>query len=116
MALAMHPTPWCVDCEYRNPWGHVSDRIDDVLAAWSLIAPFIAGLLSFRKGWLVPIFVVIATLITQPLGGVAWWSLRENEGPMIMIIGLPVCTFCFGLGRIIHLLFEVRPPSSSVQA
>jgi len=102
LALTIHPTPWCVDCEFSNPWGHVSDRLDDILDAWLSIAPFIAGLFAFRKGWLVPVCMVLATLITQPFGGVAWWSLLNNEGPVIVILGLPACAFCFFLGYCIR--------------
>ncbi len=98
IALSLHPTPWCFNCEFSNPWGHVSDRIDDILGAWLLIAPFIAGLFAFKKGWLVPVSMVLATLITQPLAGVAGWSLRTNEGPIIVILGLPACAVCLLLG------------------
>jgi hypothetical protein len=102
IAFSVHPTPWCADCEFPDPWGHVYDRIDDILGLWSLTAPFIAGVLGLRKGWLVPICVVFATLITQPLGGVPLWSLVRNEGPTIVILGLPICAFSFGVGNVIH--------------
>jgi hypothetical protein len=102
VALTIHPTPWCVACEFSNPWGHVGDRLDDILGAWSLVAPFVAGLFALNKGWLVPVCVVLATLITQPLGGVAWWSLLNNEGPAIVILGLPACAVCFLLGYCIR--------------
>jgi hypothetical protein len=101
-AFTLHPTPWCVDCEFPNPWGHVHDRMDDILDLWSLTAPFISGVLGLRKGWLVPIFIVLATLIAQPLGGVPLWSLVGNEGPMIIILGVPICVFSFGVGNVIH--------------
>lgn len=97
-ALAIHPTPWCVDCEFSNP----SDRLDDILGAWSLAASFVAGLFAFNKGWLVPVCVVLATLIALPLGGVAWWSLLNNEGPAIVILGLPACAACLLLGYCIR--------------
>jgi hypothetical protein len=29
------------------------------------------------------------------LGGVAWFSLRENEGPFILALGLPITAACF---------------------
>jgi hypothetical protein len=98
IALSVHPTPWCFDCEFSNPWGHVNNRLDDILGAWLLIAPFIAGLFAFKKGWLVPASMVVATLVTQPLAGVPGWSLRENEGPIIVILGLPACAVCLLLG------------------
>ena len=52
---------------------------------WLLIAPFLAGVFPVKRGWLVPVVTVLALLATQPLGGVAWWSLRENEGPFILL-------------------------------
>jgi hypothetical protein len=51
---------------------------------------------------LVPICVVLCLLATQPLGGVAWWSLRENEGPFILTFGLPTTAVCFGVGYLLH--------------
>jgi hypothetical protein len=103
VAMSIHPVPWCVDCEFPNPWGHIANRTDDFLCAWALIAPFIAGLFEFKNGWLVPACIVIFTLITQPLGGVPWWSLLANEGPLIVIIGLPTCMGCFILGKLLRL-------------
>jgi hypothetical protein len=32
----------------------------------------------------------MAHLLTQPIGGVALWSLLSIEGPMIVVLGLPV--------------------------
>lgn len=102
IALSIHPTPWCIDCEFPNPWSHISDGGDVVLTVWLLIAPFLAGLFALRRGWLVPVGMVLALLITQPLGGVAWWSLRENEGPFILILGLPTCAACFAFGQLVR--------------
>ena len=101
-ALCVHPVPWCFDCEFPNPWGHVYSKVDDALSAWLLIAPFLVGLFSFRRGWLVPMWMVFALLVTQPLGGVAWWSLRDNEGPIIILLGVPLCTACFGVGHLVR--------------
>ncbi len=43
-------------------------------------------------------FEVIAFICTQPLGGVALWSLIHNEGPFIVLLGTPVFAALFGLG------------------
>jgi hypothetical protein len=102
VALAIHPTPWCLGCEFSNSWGRVSNRLDDILGGWLLIAPLIAGLFVFKKGWLVPVFMVIATLFTQPLADVAGWSLLNNEGPIIVILGLPACAVCLFPGYCIR--------------
>ena len=103
IALILHPTPWCFDCEFANPWGHIYDWLDTALSIWLLVAPFLAGLFALRKGWLVPLSLVGALLASQSLGGVAWWSLRENEGPIILMFGLPTCAACFFLGSVVRL-------------
>ena len=78
-----------------------------------LAAPFLAGLFALRRGWLVPICVVVALLLTQPLGGVEWWSLRDNEGPVILIFGFPAAFVCFGLGSILRVLEGYPLPGDS---
>ena len=103
LALCIHPLPFCIDCEFPDPWGHQSSAVDVPLLIWLLVAPFLAGLFAVRKGWLVPICVVLALLATQSIGGVAWWSLRENEGPFILIFGLLTTAICFGIGYLIHM-------------
>ena len=103
-ALVAYPLPFCIDCEYPNPWGHQSVKAEGPVYFWLLIAPFVAGALPIKNGWLVPIVVVVALLATQPLGGVAWWSLRANEGPFIIILGLPVTALCFGFGFVTRYL------------
>ena len=80
---------------------------------WLFAAPFLAGLLALRRGWLVPICVVLALLVTQPLGGVALWSLRENEGPVILISGFPAAFACFGLGYVVRVLAGLPLPGDS---
>jgi hypothetical protein len=99
-ALTLYPLPFCIDCEYPNPWGHVSVLAEVPVSFWLLIAPFLAGAFPVKKGWLVPLVVVLALIATQPIGGVAWWSLRENEGPFILLLGLPVTAVCFGFGSL----------------
>ena len=101
-ALIIHPVPWCFDCEFPNAWGHVDGPADVVLSAWLLIAPFLAGLFGVRRGWIVPVCMVLALLVTQPIGGVEWWSLRANEGPVIIMLGVPLTAASFGLGYLVR--------------
>lgn len=103
-ALVAYPLPFCIGCKYPNPWGHQSVKGEVPVALWLLIAPFIAGAFPIKKGWLVPIVVVLALVATQPLGGVAWWSLREIEGPFIIVLGLPVTAMCFAFGWVTRYL------------
>ena len=103
-ALIVYPLPFCIDCEYPNPWGHASVQAEVPVSFWLLIAPFLAGAFPVKKGWLVPLVVVLALIATQPLGGVAWWSLRENEGPFILLLGLPVTAVCFGFGCLTRVI------------
>ncbi len=103
-ALITYPLPFCIACEYPNPWGHVSVKAEIPVSYWLLIAPFLAGAFPMKRGWLVPVVVVLALLATQPLGGVAWWSLQENEGPVILMLGLPLTAASFGLGRLARAL------------
>jgi hypothetical protein len=84
----------CIDCEFPNPWGRVGSAVDTPLLVWLAVAPFLAGLFALKKGWLVPVSMVLALLVTQPLGGVLWWSLRDNEGPFILVFGLPATAAC----------------------
>ncbi len=99
-ALIAYPLPFCIDCEYPNPWRHVSVNGRIPVSLWLLFAPFLAGALRVKRGWLVPVVAILALAATQPLGGVAWWSLRENEGPFILLLGLPITAACWGIGRL----------------
>ena len=104
IALTIYPLPFCIDCEFPDPWGHVAVPGEVPVSVWLLTAPFLAGLFALRRGWLVPVCVVLAFLVTQPLGGVAWWSLRENEGPIIIVLRLPITAACFGIGYVVRMI------------
>ena len=62
----------------------------------------------------MPFCVVLALLITQPLGGVAWWSLRDNEGPIIIIFGLAATLMCFGFGFVVRVIAGLPLAGASV--
>jgi hypothetical protein len=108
VALVAVPLPFCIDCEYPNPWGHVVVSAETPVMIWLLIAPFLAGALAVRKGWLVPVGVVLVLIATQSIGGVAWWSLRENEGPFIILFGTPVTFLCFWAGYMMRAVVRWR--------
>jgi hypothetical protein len=48
-ALIAYPLPFCIDCEYPNPWGDVSVRGEIPVTFWLLIAPFLAGALLMKR-------------------------------------------------------------------
>jgi hypothetical protein len=103
VVLAIHPLPECFDCQFPRPWGR-----DDVayhhsvilLDVWFVLASITAGFCSVRKYWLVPSLIVLADVITQPLGGVQLWSLWNNEGPVILLVGCVVGAICLLAGAI----------------
>jgi hypothetical protein len=101
----IHPTPWCIDCETTAPFGHVYTHLDDVLQVWLIVVPFLAGLLKLEKGWLSARLLVAIQLIEQFVGGEPWLDLKGNEGPFIILLGLPAgflslligygCRYCY---------------------
>jgi hypothetical protein len=106
--LAFHPLPACIDCEVDHFWGSrdiASPRDYDLFVVWFLSVSFAAGAFWFRKMWLLPLGLTLADLGTQHLGGVAWWSLRENEGPVILFAGLFFGYAALAIGVVVHLLF-----------
>lgn len=106
-ALAIRPVPECIDCEFTHPWGR-NDAIyvhaSGVLDAWLIVASFIAGVCSLRRYWAVPIVIVLAHLATQPIGGVALWSLLSNEGPVIVMLGTVVGAGALLAGALVRLV------------
>jgi len=109
LALAMHPIPECFACEFPRPWGRddvAYAHASVILEVWLIGASFAAGLSSLRKYWLVPIAIVLADLITQPIGGVALWSLLSNEGPLILVLGGLIGAAAFLLGGLVRLILN----------
>jgi hypothetical protein len=101
LVLLLHPVPLCFDCEFPDAWGHHDDRWDMLILTWCLLAPFLAGLLVRRFAWLVPTTTVLAFLMTQHLGGVPAWSIINNEGPFIAVLGSLAALLYFEVGRLL---------------
>lgn len=105
------PTGWCFDCEFdprpgQNQWGHHLNGWEGCADLLTNAAPFIAGLLGLR-GLIVPFAATAIVLFTQPLAGVAWWSLKNNEGPIILIFLLPMFCFFFVAGLVIRFCWRL---------
>ncbi len=111
--LSIHPLAECFDCEGPNPWGR-NDlfyyRAIYVFDAWFLITSIASGFCSIRKYWIVPFSLTFAYLVTQPLGGVPMWSLRANEGPVIVIAGVLVGVASLLAGVVIRVVFNLFRP------
>ncbi len=103
--LAIHPVPECVACEYPNPWGRneaAFARDSVLIAGWLIIASLAAGFWGPKGKWLVPASILVAHLATQPIGGVALWSLASNEGPMILLLGIPIGAVSLLVGQLVR--------------
>ena len=108
IALAFFPIPLCFDCEGPNPYA-----IDAVIAhrqlifeIWSISAIFFSVFLRIKNPWLIPPGIMLADLMTQHLGGVPWWSVRENEGPIIILVDLIAGFILLGLAFLFRIGFE----------
>jgi len=108
-AVLIHPTPWCIGCETVTPFGHAYSRVDDVLQLWLLAVPLLAGCLRLNKGWLAPVLIVAVQLIAQLVGGEPWSDFQGNEGPFILLFGLPICSVSFLVGYGCRRCYDVLP-------
>jgi hypothetical protein len=57
---------------------------------------------------------MLADLMTQHLGGVPWWSLRENEGPIIILVDLFAGFALLSLALLCRISFEWLGESKTV--
>ena len=73
-----------------------------------VLSSFLAGLFQIRLGWMVPIALTIADILTMHLAGVAWWSIRNNEGPVFLIFDLLIGTIVMTVGLGINMLVNRR--------
>lgn len=107
--LSVYPIPECVACEFARPWGRndvAYEHASVVYDVWLVSASMISGIISLRKYWLIPFLIVLADMITQPIGGVALWSLFSNEGPMIIGLGGAVGGCSLIMGSVIRLIYN----------
>ena len=103
--LVIHPVPECFNCEFPNPWGRddAAYRVAvNILDAWLVGASAVAGFVSIRRNWLVPVAIMLADLLTQHVGGVPLWSLTQNEGPIIVIAFVVLGTGSLAAGWIVR--------------
>jgi len=108
-ALILFPLADCFDCEGSNPWG----RNDGAYAIRSTIfdlwlggASLTVGYLRCRLGWTVPIAITLSAVATEPLSGVAAWSLWNNEGPIMLIFGASLGMTLFSAGLIARICVD----------
>jgi hypothetical protein len=109
IVLAVHPIPECIDCEFPRPWGRddvAYHHAANILSVWFVVATITAGAFSIRKYWLVPISIAVADVITQPIGGVALWSLWNNEGPAILLLGCAWGAVGLSAGAVVRFLID----------
>ncbi len=60
------------DADYR--------RISQLLGVWFLVTSIVAGFISVRRNWAVPLVITAAHILTQPLGGVSREALLNRPG------------------------------------
>jgi hypothetical protein len=101
-ALILFPLADCFDCDGPHPWGRNDAAYltrSMVFDYWLAGASLLAGFTRRRFGWLVPVAITLIACVTEPLAGVAFWSLLNNEGPVMLIYGgsLGLASFCVGL-------------------
>ena len=117
VALSLFPIADCFDCEGPHPWGRddVAYQVrSEIFDIWLLGVSFLVGVFRLRFGWIVPLAIVVANCITEPLGGVGLWSLIKNEGPVILIMGGLFGLIAFGAGRLVSE-FVVRKNQSAAR-
>jgi len=115
VVLAIHPIPECVACESPGAWGRneaAYTRASGVFDAWFILASVTAGFCSVRKYWSVPAAIVVADLITQPLGGVPLWSLWSNEGPVLVLVGAIAGATFLMVGSLLRVTFRLLRSTS----
>jgi vacuolar-type H+-ATPase subunit I/STV1 len=110
ISLACFPATLCFDCEPDYTFGRPASLNDfgwDIFSFWLIAVSFAAGLLRLRFAWLLPLCVAIADVATQHLGGVPWWDVKNNEGPMILIFATPFGCMALTIGLFVRVMYEV---------
>jgi hypothetical protein len=109
LVLVRFPLADCFDCEGPNPWGR-----DDVayllrlrlFMAWLTGSSILLGLYRVPFGWLAPLLIAMGDLLTEHIGGVAWWSLLNNEGPSILLFDIGFGMAGLALGTLIQVILR----------
>jgi hypothetical protein len=117
VALSLFPIADCIGCEGPHPWGRndVAYQVrSEIFDIWLVGVSFLVGVFRLRFGWIVPLAIVVANCMTEPLGGVELWSLIKNEGPVILIVGGLFGLIAFGAGRLLSE-FVVRRNQSDAR-
>jgi hypothetical protein len=96
ISLLVFPDVVCFDCEDKNGQALQSPNAT-IFFWWLVLAPLIAGTLSIRRAWLIPIGLTLAHLATQQLAGNTWWDVGNNEFP-IFFLDLLIGFLLLGLG------------------
>jgi hypothetical protein len=114
------PVPsWCVDCEGSNFWGMDAKLIEhrtNSIAAMSIATFLLAGSFQFKFKWAIPPAFSIIDILTQHLAGIPWRSLRNNEGPFIVIFDLSAGYLLITLGTFCRVYFDRHRDGRSNEA
>jgi hypothetical protein len=107
LVLVRYPLADCFDCEGPHPWGRDDAAYlfrSHFFIAWLFGTSFLLGLYRVRGGWVAPLLIALGDCLTQHLGGVAWWSLLNNEGPLILLSDSFFGLIGLALGAFVNLL------------
>jgi hypothetical protein len=110
ICFSIFPATMCFDCEPDYTYGR-SKEINDlswaIFEAWILIAPFTAALFRLNYASLIPIALALANIATQHLGGAPWWTIRNNEGPVVLLIAIPIGFLSLALGYLCNIAYTL---------
>jgi hypothetical protein len=82
--------------------------------AWLFGSSFVLGVYRVQFGWLAPLLIAVGDLLTEHIGGVAWWSLLNNEGPFILLFDIVCGMAGIALGVLIQfVLRRIRGESNA---
>jgi hypothetical protein len=107
--MVLFPAPFCFDCEGFAPYGinaEIVARRADRTAFLYFAIVMLAGVLKIRFTWIVPPTFLFVDLVTQHLAGVPWWTLRLNEGPILVFCDLVVGLLLLGFGHLCRNCFD----------
>ena len=109
LALVRFPLADCFDCEGPNPWGRNDVAYllrSRLFMAWLAGSSILLGVYRVPFGWSAPLLIAMGDLLTEHIGGVAWWSLLNNEGPFILLFDIGFGMAGLGLGALIQVILR----------